>query len=162
MLNQSLLPELQHETASTRKMLERIPFEQWDWKPHEKSYSLGKLATHIATIPDWMTVTITTDELDFSKGDYKPQAPASKEQLLQIFDEASSKALHSLQGASDENLKGPWSLKNGSHTIFILPRLATLRSFVLNHLIHHRGQLSVYLRLLDVPVPGMYGPSADE
>lgn len=162
MLSQSLIPELQHETASTRKMLERVPFDQWDWKPHDKTMTLGRLASHIATLPEWMTVTINTDELNFAKGDYKPPVPDSKEILLQIFEETSSKALQTLQGASDENLMGQWSLKNGDHTIFTLPRIATLRSFVMNHIIHHRGQLSVYLRLLGISVPGMYGPSADQ
>lgn len=101
MLNQSLIPEMQYETASTRKMLERVPFEQWDWKPHEKSMTIGRLASHIATLPEWMTVTINTDELNFAKGDYKPPVPDSKERLLQIFDSTSSKALETLRSATD-------------------------------------------------------------
>lgn len=162
MLNQSLIPEFKHEAASTRKMLERVPFEKADWKPHQKSFSLGRLATHVAEIPHWMTVTLTTNELDFAKGEYKAFTPASKEELMEIFESSYQEALSSLEGATDAAMMEKWSLKNGDHVIFTMPRIATLRSFVMNHLIHHRAQLSVYLRLLDVPVPGMYGPSADE
>jgi uncharacterized damage-inducible protein DinB len=162
MMNQALVSELKHEAASTRKMLERVPTDKWDWKPHDRSMSLGRLASHVATIPDYMTVTLTNDELDFAKGTYRPAVPTSTETLLDVFDESYEKALQTLESAGDETLRGMWSLKNGGHTIFTLPRIAALRSFVMNHLIHHRGQLSVYLRLLDVPVPGMYGPSADD
>jgi uncharacterized damage-inducible protein DinB len=162
MLNQALIPELKHEAASTRKMLERVPTDKWDWKPHDRSMTLGRLASHLATIPDYMTVTLTSDELDFAKGTYRPAAPTSTKTLLDVFNTSYEKALQTLEGASDETLHGMWSLKNGGHTIFTLPRMAALRSFVMNHLIHHRGQLSVYLRLLNIPVPGMYGPSADD
>lgn len=162
MMNQILIPELKHEAASTRKMLERVPAESWDWKPHEKSMALGRLASHVATIPAWMTITLTTGELDFAKGDYKPPVATSTENLLEIFDESYQTALQHLETASDETLRGNWSLLNGGHHLFTMPRMAALRSFVMNHLIHHRGQLSVYLRLLGIPVPGMYGPSADD
>lgn len=162
MLNQSLIPEFKHEAASTRKMLEQVPSGKWDWKPHEKSMTLGRLAAHVANIPDYMTVTLTTDELDFAKGDYKPPVATSTEDLVQVFESCYEKALQTLENTSDEALLQNWTLKYGGHTIFTMPRVASLRSFVLNHLIHHRGQLSVYLRLLNVPVPGMYGPSADE
>ena len=162
MLNQSLIPEFQHEASSTRKILERVPDGKLDWKPHDKSMTLGRLASHIAEIPDWMTVTLTTDELDFAKGDYKFTAPANTAELIAKFQDSCHKALEQLKAATDETLMGPWTLRNGDHVIFTMPRIATLRSFVMNHFIHHRGQLSVYLRLLDVPVPGMYGPTADE
>lgn len=162
MLNQALLLELKHEAASTRKILERVPTDKWDWKPHDRSMTLGRLASHMATIPDYMTLTLTTDELDFAEGTYRPATPTSTETLLDVFNASYEKALQTLEGTNDETLQGMWSLKNGGHTIFTLPRMAALRSFVMNHLIHHRGQLSVYLRLLDVPVPGMYGPSADD
>src|SRR5688572_10879736 len=161
MLNQALIPELKYEASSTKRLLERVPAEKFDWKPHEKSMTLGRLASHVAEIPDWMTVALTTDELDFAKGGYKPTIPTTKEELMEKFEKSYSKALETLQAADDETLKGNWTLKNGDHTIFTLPRVATLRSFVLNHLIHHRGQLTVYLRLLGIPVPGMYGPTAD-
>ena len=162
MLNQAFIPELKHEAASTRKLLERVPTDKFDWKPHEKSMTLGRLASHIAEIPDWMTATLTTEELDFAKGGYKPTVPATKEELLEKFEQSYTKALETLTSATDETLRGLWTLKNGDHVIFTMPRIATLRSFVMNHFIHHRGQLTVYLRLLNIPVPGMYGPSADE
>ena len=162
MLNQALIPEFKYEAASTRKMLEKVPFEKADWKPHEKSYTLARMAGHVAEILQWMTATLTTNELDFAKGEYKPFFPTSKDELLNLFDNVYQDALSNLEQATDETLKGSWTLKRGDHVIFTLPRIAALRSFVMNHLIHHRGQLSVYLRLLDVPVPGMYGPSADE
>ena len=162
MLNQALIPEFKYEAESTRKRLERVPFDKADWKPHEKSYTLGRLATHVAEIPHWMTVTLTSDELDFAKGEYKTFTPSSKEELMGIFEKSYAEALKNLENAGDETLLGPWTLKNGEYVIFTMPRIATLRSFVMNHFIHHRGQLSIYLRLLDVPVPGMYGPSADE
>ena len=162
MLNQALIPELKHEASSTKRLLERVPIEKFDWKPHEKSMTLGRLASHVAEIPDWMTATLTTDELNFAISGYKPSIPISKEELMEKFEKSYTKALETLQLASDETLKGNWTLRNGDHIIFTMPRIATLRSFVMNHFIHHRGQLTVYLRLLDIPVPGMYGPSADE
>ncbi|NTS41533.1 DinB family protein [Flavisolibacter sp. BT320] len=162
MLNQALIPEFKHEAASTRKILERVPFDNPDWKPHEKSYTLARMAGHVAEIMQWTAATINSEGLDFAKGEYKPFFPTSKEELLERFDAHYQEALSLLENVSDENLKSNWTLQHGDHVIFTLPKIATLRSFVMNHLIHHRGQLSVYLRLLDVPVPGMYGPSADE
>lgn len=162
MLNQALIPEFKHEATSTRKILERVPFDKADWKPHEKSYTLARLAGHVAEILQWATATLTTDGLDFAKGQYKPFFPASKEDVLTLFEKNYEEALSHLEKATDETLRGNWTLQHGDHVIFTLPRIATMRSFVMNHLIHHRGQLSVYLRMLDVPVPGMYGPSADE
>jgi len=139
MLNQSLIPEFQHEAASTKKILERIPDDKFDWKPHNKSMTLGRLASHIAEIPDWMTVTLTTNELDFAKGDYKFTLPANREELLAKFQNSYEKALEQLKATTDENLMGKWTLRNGDHVIFTMPRIATLRSFVMNHVIHHRG-----------------------
>jgi uncharacterized damage-inducible protein DinB len=162
MLNRTLIPEWKHEAESTRKILERVPFDKAEWKPHEKSYTLARMAGHVAEIMQWTTATLTTDGLNFAKGEYKPFFPATKEELLERFEKHYQEALSQLEAASDETLTGSWTLQSGDHVIFTLPRIATLRSFVMNHLIHHRGQLSVYLRLLDVPVPGMYGPSADE
>ncbi|HEV7331115.1 MAG TPA: DinB family protein [Flavisolibacter sp.] len=162
MLNQALIPEFKYEAVSTRKMLERVPFDKADWKPHQKSFTLARLATHVAEIPHWMTVTLTTEELDFAKGDYQRFTPASKDELMMFFEKSYQEALKNLEAASDETLNGNWTLLNGDHVIFTMTRISTLRSFVMNHFIHHRGQLSVYLRLLDVPVPGMYGPSADD
>ncbi len=162
MLNQSIIPELQHEAAQTRKMLEKVPAEQFDWRPHQKSMSLKGLGGHVAELPGWVTMAIKKTELDFSTFDYKPYQAQSTEDLVAYFEKNVQEALEALQAATDEALMEPWSLRNGETIYFTMPRIAVIRSMALNHLIHHRGQLSVYLRLLEVPVPGMYGPSADE
>lgn len=162
-LNEGLIAELQHEAVSTRKMLERVPADKFGWKPHEKSMTLGRLASHVAEIPDWTNATINLDELDFSKEEYKPFEPKSSDELVKFFDEKLSSALDTLKNnANNENLMGMWSLRNGETVYLTMPRIAVMRGFVLSHLIHHRAQLGVYLRLLDVPVPSSYGPTADE
>jgi uncharacterized damage-inducible protein DinB len=164
-LRDALLPEFDSEMASTRKVLERVPVENADFKPHAKSGSLGWLAWHVADLPHWVVETIDKDELDFAPvGVARPAPPKveSREALLASFDQKVAAARIAIAGASDDHLAKPWTLKAGGHTIFSMPRAAVLRSFVMNHLIHHRAQLGVYLRLNDVPVPGMYGPSADE
>lgn len=162
MLNQSLIPEFKQEAASTKKMLEKVPQDKFDWKPHGKSMSLGKLAAHVANIPNWMTLALTTDEFDFAKAGYREDSAATQQELVAVFDNKFQQALQTLENASDETLRGSWTFRSGDHVIFTLPRIAAIRTLAMNHLLHHRGQLSVYLRLLDVPVPGMYGPSADE
>ena len=162
MINQTLIPELQHEAANTIKMLKTVPEEKLDWRPHPKSMTLGRLASHLSDMMHWMTVTLTTDELNFATSNYRTNIATSSQQLVQQFEDAYHQALETLKSASDEVMREKWTMRNGDHIIFELPRVAVLRSFSLSHLIHHRGQLSVYLRLLDVPVPGMYGPSADE
>jgi uncharacterized damage-inducible protein DinB len=162
MLNQALIMEVTHEGSSTRKLLEKVPQDKFDWKPHEKSMSLGKLATHTAEILHYLTNVLTTNELDFSKREYKPALASSSENLMEIFETNYNKAIEALKGTSDEGFREPWTLRNGDHVFFTLPRIAALRTLGISHLIHHRGQLSVYLRLLDIPIPGMYGPSADE
>ncbi len=160
----SLLPEYDHELATTRRLLERVPEAQFQWKPHAKSMSLGELAGHVANIPFWLTATIRAPFYDLAAGDKEAKlaVPASRDAMLAEFDEKVKTARASLAGASDGEMMAPWKLKSGDHEIFTLPRVAAIRSFVMNHLIHHRGQLSVYLRLQDVPVPPIYGPSADE
>jgi len=157
----ALLPEYDHEMTTTRKLLERVPEDKLAWKPHPKSFSLGQLAAHVATIPTWGEMTITKPEIDLG-GAPPPGAPPSKAELLASFDKNSSATRSALTGTNDAALMAPWSLKRDGHTIFSMPKAVVWRSFVLNHLVHHRGQLSVYLRLLDVPIPSMYGPSADE
>lgn len=155
------VPELDQEMANTRRMLERVPDDRLDYRPHEKSYTLLELASHIANLPNWATMTLESTELDLERPfDWQP--PTSTDELLAEFDRTSAEARTALDAATAEDLTVPWTLRSGDHTIFTMPRAAVLRSFVLNHLIHHRAQLSVYLRLLDVPVPGMYGPSADD
>ncbi len=160
-IRDALIPEYEMELKNTRKMLERVPMEKADWKPHEKSMSLGRLAIHVAEIPNWMTVTLTTDELDFAKGYTKTKAD-TKEELLKVFDDYAAIAMEDLKKATDETFLGNWTMRNGDHIYFTMPKVVVARSFAMNHLYHHRAQLSVYLRLLDIPVPGMYGPTADE
>lgn len=161
-LNQSLIAEMQHEAASTRKMLERVPAEFMGWKPHEKSMTLGQLAVHVAELNGWASMICTTDELNFANFDYKPFVAKTTEELVNYFDETVAKSKETLQNTSDETMMKMWILRNGDHIILEQPKVVVLRGMVNNHMYHHRGQLSVYLRLLNVPVPGMYGPSADE
>jgi uncharacterized damage-inducible protein DinB len=164
-LSKSLLPEFDNEMANTRKTLERVPDGKSDWKPHEKSMAMGGLATHLSNIPTWAVYTIDQDSLDLAPGG-KPLPPAemakSQAELLATFDANAAKARAAIAGASDADLFKPWSLMSNGNTILTLPKIAVLRNFVMNHLIHHRAQLGVYLRLNDIPVPSIYGPSADE
>jgi uncharacterized damage-inducible protein DinB len=157
----ALLPEFDHEMTLTRRLLERVPEEQFDWKPHARSMSLGALATHLANLPSWTDITIRQSDLDVATAGTAAVAP-SRAELLATFDRNVSNGRGALVGRTDAELLAPWTLKNGGHTVFTMPKASVLRSFVLNHVVHHRGQLSVYLRLRDVPVPSMYGPSADE
>ncbi len=156
-----LLPEFDHEMTTTRKVLERVPEDKFDWKPHAKSFSLGALAAHVAALPTWGAEALTRSEIDIA-GSQPPAAPPSKAELMATFDTNVAAARSALAGKTDGELMATWTLKRGGKAIFSMPKANVLRSFVLNHLIHHRGQLSVYLRLLDVPVPSIYGPSADE
>jgi uncharacterized damage-inducible protein DinB len=157
----ALLPEFDHEMSTTRRLLERVPDDRLDWKPHPKSSSLGALATHVATLPMWGAMTVNQPELDL--GGTQPTEPArSRAEILETFDRNAAGTRAALSGKSDAELMMPWSLKRDGHTIFSMPRAAVWRSFVMSHLIHHRGQLSVYLRMSDVAIPSIYGPSADE
>jgi uncharacterized damage-inducible protein DinB len=156
-----LLPEFDHEMASTRRALERVPDESLDFRPHEKSFNLLELASHVANVPTWTRVTLTTTELDLDQP-FERELPTSNAALLAEFDANVADARSVLESVSAEDLQVGWTLRSGDQVWFTQPRGAVYRSFVMNHLIHHRGQLTVYLRLLDVPVPGMYGPSADE
>lgn len=158
----AFIAELQQESATTRKLLERVPIEKFDWKPHEKSMSFGRLAVHVAEMTDWAKETVTTDELDFAAQEYKPYVPESSAELLEFFDKHTAAAVEALSNTSDEAMMENWTLRNGEAVYFTMPRIQVLRGMVFNHIVHHRGQLSVYLRLNDIPVPSMYGPSADE
>lgn len=160
----SLLPEFDQEMAGTRKVLERVPEDAFGWKPHPKSFSMGDLATHVANLPTWMSLTLEQDSFDVSPGGEAMKTPpaASRAELLNRFDEALATARASLAAATDDRFAGSWSLLANGQTVFTMPRAAVVRSFVMNHLIHHRSQLTVYLRLNDLPVPALYGPSADE
>jgi uncharacterized damage-inducible protein DinB len=160
---QHLLPEFDHEMATTRTLLERVPADRATWRPHAKSMTLGDLAAHVATIPSYGARTLDSTEFDVNPPGGGPARPSfdTNAALLAAFDKSVAATRAAIAAATDEELMVPWSLKNGGQTVFTLPRAATLRTLMMNHLIHHRGQLSVYLRLLDVPLPSIYGPTAD-
>jgi uncharacterized damage-inducible protein DinB len=160
-----MLPEFDEEMKNTRKVLERIPDEKWGWKPHEKSGTMGWLAAHVGTVPEWIAVTINTEELDYAPVNgpgYQPPKITNRKELLAEFDKASAAARTALASVSDQEIMKGWKLLAGGKEIFTLPRVACIRSMCMNHMIHHRAQLTVYFRLVGVPVPGVYGPSADE
>jgi uncharacterized damage-inducible protein DinB len=159
---ESMIQELVGESATTQKLLERIPDDRLTWQPHEKSMSMSRLATHVAEIPSWVPLIVGSNELDLAKREPRPRELGSRKEILDIFHAQVEDTKKALAGKSDQELMLPWKLKMGDHVIFELPRAIALRSMVMNHLIHHRGQLSVYLRLNNIPVPGAYGPSADE
>jgi len=164
-ISRSLLGEFDQEMASARKSIERVPEGKFDWKPHQKSSTMGHLAGHIAMIPGWVKMTLETKEFDINPAGGQRQQmpqPKTKAEILAAFDQNVPAARAAIAAASDEALMQPWTLLNGGKTVFSLPRVAVLRSMVMNHMIHHRAQLGVYLRLNDVPVPAIYGPSADE
>jgi uncharacterized damage-inducible protein DinB len=162
MIRQGIIREIQHEGSQTKRILERIPVENFNWKPHEKSREIGQLAIHVAQIPAWTSRILAATDFDMLT--FKREIPEikSNNDLIKISEENIQKAADDLQKVSDEDLMTMWSFKRGEQVIFSLPRAAAIRNMSMNHLIHHRGQLSVYLRLLNIPVPGMYGASADE
>ncbi|MEP6832442.1 MAG: DinB family protein [Gemmatimonas sp.] len=153
--------EYLHEAAQTRKVLERIPADKATYAPHEKSMTMGKLASHVADLASWTAITLNSTELDLAGGYVTPPFTTT-EALLEMFDKNVENSKQALMSASDEQLGVTWTLRAGDHVIMSMPRGQVLRSLCFNHVVHHRGQLSVYLRLVGVPVPGMYGPSADE
>lgn len=164
-ISESMLPEFDQEMANTRKLLERVPVDKLAWKPHEKSMPLGRLAGHVAELPGWVVNAIRLDSLDLTPpagGGFEAYVPRSREDLLATFDKNVSEAREALARATDDHLHQIWSLHFAGKTVLAMPRAAVLRSVVMNHLIHHRAQLGVYLRLNNVAIPGMYGPSADE
>lgn len=164
-LSQSLLPEFDHEMANTRKVLERIRDDMLSWKAHEKSNTIGWVAMHLAEMPGWVDSTLNQDSFDVSPpgGEpYRTPAATSVQDILERFDRNVAKARLAIAAASDEQFMKSWSLLNGGQVLLTMPRAAVLRSFVLSHSIHHRAHLCVYLRLNDVPVPALYGPSADD
>jgi uncharacterized damage-inducible protein DinB len=164
-INELLLPEFDQEVANTRKTLERVPEEKFDWKPHEKSMPLGRLAIHLAELTSWVVDAINRDSFDVAppgQPAYQPPVIKSRKELLDLFDKNVGNARNALAGATDEQLAKNWSLLSGGNTVMTLPRTMVLRSFIFNHGVHHRAQLGVYLRLNGIPVPAIYGPSADE
>jgi len=156
----AFLKEFDNEASTTRRVLERVPADKLGWKPHPKSMSLGELALHVAASPGVIAGWCTQDETQFT-GEKLPE-PTSAEQILAAHDKGVQTVKDSLTTVGDEGLKSMWTAKAGGATLMAMPKSALVRAIVLNHWIHHRGQLSVYLRLLDVPVPSIYGPSADE
>jgi uncharacterized damage-inducible protein DinB len=157
----ALLPEFDHEMGTTRRALERVPDAHLGWKPHDRSMSFGRLATHLAEIPRWADVILNKDELDMT-GPYTPKEEPSTAAIVALFDKGVAECRGMLAAKTDAELMAPWTFKRDGKPIFTMPRVAMLRSMLFNHMVHHRGQLSVYLRLHNVPVPAMYGPSADE
>lgn len=164
-LSQTLLPEFDQEMSTTRRVLERVPENHAGWKPHDKSMSLGRLATHIAELAGWAPLILGQESFDIAPpggGGYQPKTLESAQEIVALFDQNVATTHAALEQAEDAQLMQPWSLMKGGQAIFTLPRIAVLRTMLFSHVIHHRGQLSVYLRLNDVPVPSIYGPSADE
>jgi uncharacterized damage-inducible protein DinB len=161
-INESFIAELQQEAATTKKILELVPFDNPGWKPHDKSMTLDRLAGHVAELSAWVGAILDHDEMDFAKIDYKPPVVKSTEELTAMHDKNIADAAACLKKHPDEDFMKNWKLRNGEEIYFDLPKAAVLRSMVYNHIVHHRAQLGVYLRLLGVPIPGSYGPSADE
>jgi uncharacterized damage-inducible protein DinB len=162
---ETLLPEFDQEMANTRKVLERIPDDRLDWQPHPKSHTIGWNANHVANLPLWLTETLTKPSFDVAPvgGEpYKLPNLGSRQEILDHFDRNVTAARKAIAEIKDEDVGSMWSLLKGGQPIFSMPRSAVVRGMVLNHLIHHRAHLCVYLRLNDIPVPGMYGPSGDE
>jgi uncharacterized damage-inducible protein DinB len=164
LIAESILPEFDHETATTRLLLERVPESRVGWKPHDKSMTLGQLAIHIATLPQWAPITLKQTEFDTNPpggSSFSTPSFESVVQMLKIYDDGVVAARAMVAATTDGEFLVPWTLKNGGQSMFSMPRASVFRTFVLNHAVHHRGQLSVYLRLCDVALPNIYGPTAD-
>jgi len=161
-LIEPILIELSREAVTTRKMLERVPEDQLAWKPHEKSMSLARLATHIAEIPGWVHGILDQDEFVIGASEYTPPTASSVTEILDMFDKNVAAVSEHLKGQTNEHLMATWRVRKEDHVLVEMPRLGMIRTLLLSHIIHHRGQLSVYLRLHDVPLPPVYGPTADE
>ena len=163
-MRDALLPEFDHEMGTTRRLLERVPDADLTWKPHAKSFSLGQLSAHVANLPTWVDLTCDLSVFDLASlgEDARPKEPGTAMELVTRFDRNVSKARQKLLEQTDSALMSMWTLNQNGQEFFTMPKIAVLRSFVMNHLIHHRGQLTVYLRLRDVALPAIYGPTADE
>jgi uncharacterized damage-inducible protein DinB len=156
-----LVKEMESEAATTRKMLQRVPAGKFSWQPHVKSMTLQRLATHVAELPTWVSMTLNTSELDFAASEYKPFLVNSTEELLGYFEKSLEEGKARLQSATEAELEESWTLRNGDIIYFTSPKIEMIRTSFCQ-IVHHRAQLGVYLRLLDIPIPGSYGPSADE
>jgi uncharacterized damage-inducible protein DinB len=165
MISQSMLPEFDMEMANTRKVLERVPEDKAEFQPHPKSMTLARLAGHVAEVPEWGVMTLAQDEFDMHPpggARHVSHVMTSRKDTLAFFDDQVKKARAALAACTDEAMMKPWALKNQGQTVMAIPRIAVMRSFVMNHMIHHRAQLGVYLRLNGQPLPPLYGPTADE
>lgn len=160
-ISESLIPELEMEAAATRRLIERVPEDKLDWKPHEKSMPLGRLATHLAELPGWGRLTVAQDVLDIAEG-FTPTILGSVQEILDLFDKNLIDFKESLASTPDEEFMKVWTMKHKGQEVYSSPKIGVVRGVVMNHMVHHRGQLTVYLRLNDVPLPMTYGPSADE
>jgi uncharacterized damage-inducible protein DinB len=160
-LTDLFLKELEQESPTTRKMLQRVPEDKYDWKPHPKSMSLIQLSTHVAELPSWIPMTLQTSELDFAKNPYTPNPISNNQQLLKYFENNYENGRSHLQEANEDVLEDQWTLRNGEEIYSVSSKAEVIR-MSLSQIIHHRAQLGVYLRILDIPIPGSYGPSADE
>lgn len=158
---QMFLKEMEQEAQTTRKMLERVPNDKYDWQPHQKSMTIKQLTTHIAELPSWVTMALTTDELDFASNPYQPEDINNTHDLVAFFEKSLASGKAQLAEANEEQLEQPWTLRNGDEIYMNLSKGEVIRHAI-SQTIHHRAQLGVYLRLLDIPIPGSYGPSADE
>ncbi len=161
-LTDMLIKEIEKEAAGTKKTLERVPADKFDWQPHQKSMTMKQLATHIVGLVQMTGIAATTDYLDFVEGTMKTPEINSTEDLVTEFDKNTQETIAALKSIKDEDLNKEWVLRAGDHVIVKAPKLEAIRTMALNHTYHHRAQLGVYLRLLDIPVPGVYGPSADD
>jgi uncharacterized damage-inducible protein DinB len=164
-ISASLLPEYDQEMTVTRKHLERVPDDKLGWGPHEKSMTMGKLASHLAESISWGPMMLTADSMDFDSPEmqeYTPPNYESRAKILEAFDESVVKTREVLASTSDGDWMSTWTMKKGEEVLMSMPKVAVVRGFMMSHNVHHRGQLSVYLRMCDVPVPQTYGPSADE
>jgi uncharacterized damage-inducible protein DinB len=162
MMKDALLPEFDHEMRTTRRFLERVPDDKLNWQPHPKSMTLGRLATHIAEIPHWAQTIIKDSVFEMDPASFVPKTAASRVELLKTFDNCVASARALVASVSDAELMATWTMKAGGHEVISQPKAMVWRSMIMNHSIHHRGQLSVFLRENNVPIPSMYGPSADE
>jgi len=156
-----LQKELEQEAQNTRNMLERVPNDKYDWQPHPKSMTIKQLTTHIAELPGWITMGLTTDEMDFAAHPYAPENITNTTELLDLLERSVASGKAALAEASEEDLLPTWTLRNGDQIYMVITKYEVIRH-ALSQLIHHRAQLGVYLRLLNIPIPGSYGPSADE
>ncbi|NIM51061.1 MAG: DUF664 domain-containing protein [Gemmatimonadales bacterium] len=164
-IGEALLPELDQEAAATRKVLERVPEDKLGWKPHEKSMTMGRLATHLTELPGWVKLAIDQDEIDIAPSGepaFTPQVVESVSAMVELFDRNVAETRALIGSTPDDTFMKPWTMKKAGEEVFTAPKIGVIRHDIMNHLIHHRGQLTVYLRLSGVSVPSTYGPTADE